>query len=75
MIYIRKATLCMKNIKQTQKIQEDENRKNKKENQTTDKLQKRKRAKKRGERITSRDSPSPRPIKKRPTKRGNHLNT
>ena len=36
---------------------------------------KRKRAKKRGERITSCDSPSPRPIKKRPTKGGNHLNT
>ena len=30
------TTLCMKNIEQTQKIQEEENRKNKKENQTTD---------------------------------------
>ena len=36
MIYIRKATLCMNNIEQTQKIQEEENReKTKKENQTT----------------------------------------
>ena len=26
MIYIQKATLCMKNIEQTQKIQEEENR-------------------------------------------------
>ena len=26
MLYIRKATLCMKNIEQTQKIQEEENR-------------------------------------------------
>ena len=33
------ATLCMKNIKQTQKIQEGKQRKNKKENQSTDKLQ------------------------------------
>ena len=36
MIYKQKATLCMKNIEQTQKIQEEENReKTKKENQLT----------------------------------------
>ena len=36
MLYIRKATLCMKNKEQTQEIQEEENKeKTKKENQTT----------------------------------------
>ena len=30
MLYIRMATLCMKNIEQTQKIQEEENRKKQK---------------------------------------------
>ena len=30
MLYIRMATLCMKNIEQTQKIQEEENKKTKK---------------------------------------------
>ena len=44
-----------------------------KENQETDKLQKRKRAKKRREKITSRESPSPRPIKKSFTERSKHL--
>ena len=29
MIYIRKSTLCMKNIEQTQKVQEEENREKK----------------------------------------------
>ena len=49
--------------------------KNKKENQTTEKLQKRKGAKKRRERVTSRESPCPRPIKKSPTKRSKQLIT
>ena len=38
-------------------------------------ITKRKRAKERRERITSRESPSPRPIKKSPTKRSKHLIT
>ena len=36
MLYIRMATLCMKNIEQTYKIQEGKQRKNKKENQSID---------------------------------------
>ena len=37
MIYIRKSTLCMKNIEQTQKVQEEENKeKNIRESQTTE---------------------------------------
>ena len=35
MIYIRTATLCMKNIEQTQEIQEEKKKENKKETQTT----------------------------------------
>ena len=38
MLYIRKATLCMKNIEQTQKIQEGKQRKNKKENQYPERI-------------------------------------
>ena len=34
MIYKRKATLCMNNIEQTQKIQEEENREKKKKKKT-----------------------------------------
>ena len=55
---------------------ENTRRKNKektRKNQTTKKLQKRKRTKKRRERITSRECPSPRPIKKSPTKRSKKL--
>ena len=48
-------------------------RENKKEPDNTKKLQKRKRTKKRMERVTSRKSPSPRPIKKSPTKRSKNL--
>ena len=44
-----------------------------KENQTIEKLQKRKGAKKRREGITRRESPSPRPIKKSSPKRGKNL--
>ena len=74
MLYIRTAALYMKSIEQTQKIQEEENReKNKKENQQHINY-KRERAKKNGERIASLESPCPRPIKKSPTKRSNHLN-
>ena len=43
------------------------------ENQTTEKLQQRKGAKKRRGGITRRESPSPRPIKKSSTKRSKHL--
>ena len=45
------------------------------ENQTTEKLQQRKGAKKRREGITRREFPSPRPIKKSSTKRSKHLIT
>ena len=45
---------------------------NKKENQTIEKLQKRKGSKKRREGITRRESPRPRPIKKSSTKRSKH---
>ena len=44
-----------------------------KENQTIEKLQKRKGAKKRREGITRRESPSLRPIKKSSTKKSKHL--
>ena len=50
-------------------------KKNKKQNQTIEKLQKRKGAKKRREGITRRESPCPRPIKKSSTKRSKHLIT
>ena len=46
-----------------------------KENQTIEKLQKRKGAKKRREGITRRESPCSRPIKKSSTKRSKHLIT
>ena len=46
-----------------------------KENQTIEKLQKRKGAKKRREGITRRESPCPRPIKKSSAKRSKHLIT
>ena len=46
-----------------------------KENQTIEKLQKRKGAKKRREGITRRESPCPRPIKKSSTKRSKYLIT
>ena len=45
------------------------------ENQTTEKLQQRKGAKKRREGITRREFPSPRPIKKSSTKGSKHLIT
>ena len=66
MIYIQKATLCKKNKEQTQRIQGEENKeKTKKERKPNNILiTERKRAKKRRERITSRESPSPRPIKR-----------
>ena len=46
---------------------------NKKEPVNKKKLQKRKRTKKRRERVTRCESPSPRPIKKSPTKRSKNL--
>ena len=46
-----------------------------KENQTIEKLQKRKGAKKRRKGITRRECPRPRPIKKSSTKRSKHLIT
>ena len=67
------ATLCMKNIEQTQKIQEGKQRKNKKKNPIHKLITKGKRANERRERITSRESPSSRPIKKSSTKRSKHL--
>ena len=67
------ATLCKKNTEQTQRKQEEKQSENKKEPDNKKKLQKRKRTKKRRERITSRESPSPRPIKKSPTKRSKKL--
>ena len=48
-------------------------RKNKKRKPTNKLITKRKRGKERRERITSRESPSPRPIKKSSTKRSKHL--
>ena len=69
------ATLCMKKIEQTQKIQEGKQRKNKKKKPIHRLITKRKRANERRERITSRESPSPRPIKKGSTKRSKHLIT
>ena len=65
----------MKNIEQTQKIQEEGNREKTKKKTHQQINCKRERAKKRGERITSRESPSPGPIKKSPTKRSKHLIT
>ena len=50
-------------------------KRNIKENQTIEKLQKRKGVRKRREGITRRESPCPRPIKKSPTKRSKHLIT
>ena len=50
-------------------------RKNKKRKPTDKLITKRKRAKERRERITSCESPSPRPIKKSSTKRSKHLIT
>ena len=49
MLYIRMATLCMKNIEQTQKIQEGKNKEKKKqENQSTDSLQRERELRKEG---------------------------
>ena len=76
MIYIRKATLCQENKEQTHRIQGEENKEKttKKKGKPNNKLiTKRKRAKERRERITSRESPCLRPIKKSPTKRSKHL--
>ena len=42
MIYIRKATLCMKSIVQTEKIQEKENREKQKRKPNTIKITKKK---------------------------------
>ena len=68
------ATLCMKNIEQTQKIQEGKQTKKKKK--TNPQINYReKRANERRERITSRESPSSRPVKKHSTKRSKHLIT
>ena len=59
-----------------QEIQGEENReKNKKEKPNNKLITKRKRTKERRERITSRESPSLRPIKKSSTKRSKHLFT
>ena len=69
------ATLCMKNIEQTQKIQEGKTKKKQKRKRNHRLITKRKRANERRERITSRESSSPRPIKKSPTKRSKHLIT
>ena len=53
------ATLCMKNIEQTQKIQEGKNKEKKKTKKPIHRLiTKRKRAKERRERITNCESPS-----------------
>ena len=38
MLYIRKATLCIKNIEQTQKIQEEENREKTKKKKTNQQI-------------------------------------
>ena len=65
----------MKNIEQTQKIQEEENREKTKKKPTNILVTKRKRAKERRERITSRESRNPRPIKKSSTKKSKHLIT
>ena len=75
MLYIRKATLCIKNKEQTQKIHEEENREKKKMKPANKLITKRKRVKERRERITSRESPSSKPIKKSSTKRSKHLIT
>ena len=69
------ATLCMKNIEQTHKIQERKSKEKQKRKPIHKLITMRKRAKERRERITSRESPSPRPIKKSPTKRSKHLIT
>ena len=63
------AILCMKNIEQTQKLQEGKTKKKQKRKPIYRLITKRKRANERRERITSRESPSPRPIIKKPTKR------
>ena len=76
MIYIRKATLCMKSIEQTEKIQEKENKEKQKRKPNKRKItKKRKGTKKRRKGITRRESPRPRPIKKSSTKRSKHLIT
>ena len=67
------ATLCIKNIEQTQKIQEGKKKNKQKRKPIHRLITKRKRANERRERITSRESPSPGPIKKSPTKRSKHL--
>ena len=67
------ATLCMKNTEQTQRIQEEKTKGKQERTKQQKKLQKRKRTKKRRERITSHESPSPRPIKKSLTKRSKKL--
>ena len=69
------ATLCMKNMEHTQKIQEGKKKNKQKRKPIHRLITKRKRANERRERITSRKSPSPRPIKKSSTKRSKHLIT
>ena len=58
MIYIRKATLCMKSTEQTQKLQQKRRKKEKRHKREPSNrlITKEKRAKKRRERITSRDA-------------------
>ena len=60
------------NLENTRRTKQREKKKRKPNNIL---LQKRKRTKKRRKRITSRDSPCLRPIKKSPTKRSKHLIT
>ena len=66
------ATLCKKSTEQTQRIQEEKTERKQKRTRQQ-KNYKRERTKKRRERITSRESSSPRPIKKSSTKRSKKL--
>ena len=76
MIYIRKATLCMKkhraNLENTRKGKQ---RKTKKKTKQEKNYKREREQKKRREGITRRESPRPRPIKKSSTKRSKHLIT
>ena len=64
-MYIQKATSCEKNIRQSKE--------NRKRNKHAEKLSTNERPKEQRERITRGESPSPRPIKKRTTKRSKQL--
>ena len=75
MIYIRKATLCKKSTEQTRNYKKRKKKTKKIHNRKPNNklITKIKRAKKRRERITSHESPIPRPVKKSSIKRGKHL--